>query len=310
MELLVGVSLGVAFLFVFYRTVKTDWPETYFGATDVSSYAISRSPARYAFFRFVPVYVTCVFVAVSLERLGTSGALGAALVGITYAFATSGTALITWQRSNPERRRQRTSIALLRAFALLGVITVAILAGQTHAAFAPVIPPISAVPETLWTAVIAGILGAFLTNVSRGYGMGSDVLLQHSLNSISPALISAALRIAREVGADDKLVRAVMVVENVQRPKWFRVIERLGAIVSRRRTYGIMQVASDRPLSDEESIRKATTEKIAGVFIPELKGSPDMTTLRNFSDKYNSDPNYRALLESAYILVWRGDRGK
>lgn len=49
-----SVILGVGFLYVFYRAIQLQWPESYFGATDLSAYAIATSPIRYVAFRFAP----------------------------------------------------------------------------------------------------------------------------------------------------------------------------------------------------------------------------------------------------------------
>ncbi len=301
-DLALGVLFGFLFLSVFYQAVKTDWPESYFGAGDVSAYEISMTPLRYALFRFVPVYVTCVFVAVALDRRESFGAVGAVILGVGHGSVTLGTALVVWARSDARQRPSRTSIALIRAVVFAGVIVVALAAAVTRDVLAAFVPPIPDLVAAFWTAIFAGITGAFLVRISRG-ALGEYGLVTRSLSELPPRLLDLASQIAKETAADDILVQAVMVVENVQRPKWFRTIERLKSRVVRRGTYGIMQVASDHPLSDEESIRKAVTERMAGVSVKAPTGSLDPKALRVFAANYNSNPNFATLLLSAYALV-------
>ncbi|WP_146249153.1 MULTISPECIES: hypothetical protein [unclassified Curtobacterium] len=68
---------------------------------------------------------------------------------------------------------------------------------------------------------------------------------------------------ASAASADPLLVKAFAIVEILQRPAWFRRGERLLGSLRGSGTYGIMQVAAERPISDEESVRRFC-EEIAG----------------------------------------------
>lgn len=54
----------------------------------------------------------------------------------------------------------------------------------------------------------------------------------------------------------EPLVYAVMIYESFNRPTWMRHLEAILPRSRRRRSYGVMQVQSARPLSDEESVRR------------------------------------------------------
>lgn len=301
-DVVVAVVLGVVFLYVFYRAVQADWPESYFGATDVSAYAVSMSPMRYALFRFLPLYVTCVFVGVSLDRREAPGALGAVLVGLAHGLLTLGRALLIWAGSDAELRQHRVSIAFSRAIVLIGVVIIAAIAAETRHMFAPAVPPLHELSAAMWTAIFAGVTGAFLVRISRN-ALDQYGLVQRSLRQIPRRLFDVASDAARQAGADESLVWAVMVVENVERPVWFRGLERLKARIAKSGTYGIMQVTSDRPLSDEQSITKAVNERLAGVVVRTPKGALDVKALDAFARKYNSNPSFSALLTSAYLAI-------
>ncbi len=234
MELAVGVALGVGFLFVFYRAVQLQWPESYFGASDISAYAISASPVRYVAFRFLPVYVACLFVAVSVDRSGGSGLLAAVLVGVGHASMTVGWALLVWFRSAPALRRHRVPIAILRTVVFLGVVSSSLAAAATRRLLAPLVPRVQELSATLWTALLAGIVGAFVVRVSRGASVTEYELVEQSARSIPRPLWQLAQQTAAEHGVDSKLVLAAMVVENIQRPAWFRDLERIKAAFLKR----------------------------------------------------------------------------
>lgn len=226
MALIVAVVLGVAFLAMFYRAVQLNWPESYFSATEVSSYSISTSPWRYLTFRFLPVYMTCIFVAVTLERIGSSALLGSMSVAVTHGFLTSGRAIAEAMVRWPSHvRRHRIPVLMLHGLVVLGLALIGFLAYMTSDGFAPIVPTLNELSATLWTGLVAGIIGAFIVRVSRGHPISDADLVDQSMKRIPPHLWYQAGELAGAHDADPHLVRAVMVVENIQRPAWFRSLE-------------------------------------------------------------------------------------
>jgi len=307
MDLALAVLLGVGFLFVFYRAIQADWPERYFAANDVSAYAISTSPLRYSLFRLGPTFVVCVFVAVMLDRRGAEGPLGAILVSIVHASLTLGWALAVWARSNAALRRSTLSIALFRAVTFAGVVIMGVAAAITFRSFSGFVPSLQELSAGWWTAVLAGIAAAFVLRFTKGHPLNEYELVQRSLYAIPRALLDLAANLAKSAGADAVLACALIVVENIERPRWFRGFERVKAKFVRSGTYGIMQVASDRPLTDEDSIAKVVSERLVGVNVSTPKGEPDTTALRTFASRYNRSENFAGLLVAAYyaVQVWR-----
>lgn len=181
---------------------------------------------------------------------------------------------------------------------LVGVVAAGLAAGLTRDRFEPLVPSLRELNAAVWTALFAGIAAAFLVRVSRGSLSAYD-LAQRSFRALPPRLLLVALDTAKQAGADPILVIAVMVVESIERPAWFRWLERLKSRIVRRGTYGIMQVDSGRELSDEESIRMAVVERFAGVSVSGPKGV-DIDALRAFAAKYNPDKNFADLLVNAY----------
>lgn len=85
-----------------------------------------------------------------------------------------------------------------------------------------------------------------------------------------------------------------MVVEAIQRPVWARRVERLlGRAFRLRLSYGIMQVRSNRPLSDRQSVDAALGGPLRGVTLPASEyGWWPADQLAATLDSYNSDPTF------------------
>jgi hypothetical protein len=294
-----GIVLGSAFLFAFYRAIQFQWPDSYFAAGDTVSYAISVSPIRYLAFRLLPIYATCVFVVVTLNRLHAAPLIAVIAIGVIYASPT-GRSVLRDARADPTIRRHRAPVLVLRVITILGIQVVAILAFASRGVMAPLVPSVHDVVVTLWTAAIAGILGAYAIQASRGRTANAQKLANRSANSIPSSLWDSAKRIAEAGGADPTLVKAIMIAENLQRPRWFRHLERLKSRLSPEGTYGIMQVSSSKWLTDQESIRKAVATRLRGVTVRNATGEVDYEKLRSVAMLWNPDPTFVDLLWSAW----------
>jgi hypothetical protein len=294
-----GVALGSAFLFAFYRAIQFQWPDSYFAAGDTLSYAISASPIRYLAFRLLPIYATCVFVGVTLTRLKGAPLLAVIAIGVIYSLPT-GLSILRDARSDATIRRHRAPVLVLRVVTILGILTVAILAFASRDVMAPLVPAVHDVVVTLWTAAIAGVLGAYTLQVSRGRTANAQKLAHRSASNIPSTLWNAAQTISEAGGADPTLVRAIMIAENLQRPRWFRNVERLKSRLSPHGTYGIMQVSSPTWITDEESIRQAVATRLGGVAVRDETSQIDYEKLRTVAMNWNPDPTFVDLLVSAW----------
>lgn len=299
-----AVALGLGFLHIFYRAVQLNWPESYFGATELSTYAVATSPVRYALFRFGPVFLACLFVAVSLDRAGRSGLVGSLVIGVAHSLTTTGRALVQAALLPSPIRRHRVPTLIVWGVVFLGVMLTAALAGLVSGYSSAFVPDSNEIVSSLWTGLIAGVLGAYLAKVSRGHAIDEYEMADESRRRIPRHLWDLVGQEAITHAADPDLARAVMLVENLQRPHWFRALERARGRFVRRGTYGIMQVMSDRPLTDEESIKKAVRERLAGVTVKNEHGYLDRDALATFARSYNPNPNFRSLLEGAYNTIY------
>ena len=104
------------------------------------------------------------------------------------------------------------------------------------------------------------------------------------------------------------LLYAVLIYENMNRPKWIRGIENAIVKISRRElTVGIAQVKSDKALTDSESITKAaqilgSSNKFDNVFTREYI---DIQQLESVLEKYNTSRLYTESIAEIIVILNR-----
>jgi hypothetical protein len=244
---------GAVFLHAFYRTVRLQWPQSYYSLGDVTSYRLSASPGRYLLFRFGPVLLAVVFISVLMERADLNVMVTAMGVALLHVWATSGRAAVRLLVSK-KRMFNRPALLVSHAVISLGVVCIALAAGIVAPWLDWLVPTTAEVTGALWTAILAAVLGSYLVTVSRAQGPDIGEIVERAKRQLGHELWSLAHRSALEHDADPVLVRGILIVESLQRPQWLRFLERLKGIAIKEGSYGVMQVQASRPISDEESI--------------------------------------------------------
>ncbi|GAA4491054.1 hypothetical protein GCM10023171_34340 [Microbacterium panaciterrae] len=127
------------------------------------------------------------------------------------------------------------------------------------------VPSMEGLRDNAWAALIIAIaLAAFLrlTNMSSHRPVSEN---SHALNELLRNRAAAIKRqygqivemVAERHGIPVGMLIAILVYEDLNRPKWIRCIENLVVwVFPLTLTVGIAQVLSSRPLSDAESIEK------------------------------------------------------
>lgn len=123
------------------------------------------------------------------------------------------------------------------------------------------------------------------------------------MSQIDRSWIDRAVAASERSGADAVLVLAVMVVENLQRPAWFRALEQIKGRVLKKGTYGVMQVWAAEPISDEMSIDQAAEILSAYSDLCDERGYPRPDTFRALGVSYNGSQSYGDLVFTAYQRV-------
>lgn len=304
----IAVVLGVAFLHVFFRAVESQWPASYFALTSGPDYAITRSLARYLAFRLLPVFVVAVFSAVTLARADRSVVIPVLAIGGLHALLTSGRALLGIVRSG--RLGRRPLLGFLHPVVMAAVIGTAVAGSLSATAFESIVPGLDEVTSALWTGLVAGVIGAYAVRVTQSGFVDTAVVFSESRRTIPNDLWDLAADLSAQHDADVTLVRAVMLTENIQRPRWFRRLEKLGARTFRKRaSLGLLQTPGDPGDSDADLLARAIEERFAGVRIKGDDGYVDWPAVEAFARSYNSDSKYVDLLSAAAQEVASLDRG-
>jgi len=300
-----AVILGVAFLYAFYRAVETTWPTGYYSVGRKTDQTISHNLVAYLLFRFGPIYVTCVFAGAVLSREGHAVVLPVVLIAVVHAGITSGRVLLALARSRNIRRRPL--VASLHTAIIILACAVGVVAGFTASAFEDYVPSGDELTTALWTALLAGVVGAFLVRAIAASEPDTYSALGRSRQSIPDNLWLAAETAAMTAKAEPRLVQAFMLVENIQRPRWAQAMERFAGRLVGRGSYGPLQVTAGSPLRDQDALIKAVTERFAGRAVPrksyEWGEQIDHQWLKLFALSYNPDSAYAEDIQAAYMWI-------
>lgn len=302
-EILIGAGgalLGVVLLHIFFRVAESKWPQSYYSIADLLSYRISSSPLKYSLFRFGPTLIVTFFLTASLLRTGQDIRLPVGLLIAGHIALTSARGLVHLLRIKSAYGFELRLIAHL--VVTIGVILSAGL-GIALASYEPLqslVPTADELPQSLWTAGLAAIVGVFLLEATKGSSLDAADLLKNSQRSIPEDLWNHARALAEAHNADPALVRAILAVENLQRPAWLRTLELWKGRVWRRGSYGIMQVQADKPLTDLESLELAVRDRLANVTVDWDEYGPDYESLQRILVSYNADPRFVDMAKAFY----------
>lgn len=298
------IGLGVFALHAFFRGVETSWPHTYFAITDVSAQRLASSPWRYLMFRVIPVYAVAFFVAGSLKRADAPFLWAPLTIAIVHAGMTNGRAAVTIARRGSAAFGFWPTIVGHAAAALMSITVVVLALLSVHVDQALLLlPSAEEVSATLWTALVAAVLGAYIVRVSTRQAITAEKLAAKSRRTISEHLWSVAGQAALQNGAEPSLIRAIMLVENLQRPPWVRSLENIKARLGWTGTYGIMQVRGSRLIEDEESIRIACADHLRGATPTRNQHGPDGGSVAGFVTRHNPDPAFVDMVRQVYFQL-------
>ncbi len=306
MEVAWAVALGTGFLYAFYRAVEVQWPASYFVVQPGLLLSVTQSPVRYLLFRFGPIFVTASFIAVTLENADSEALLGVLGLAALHTLLTSARGFRA--QVCVGSRQRNPSLLLFHLAVSVGIFVAAIAAYIAAPEFESLVPPESVLTTELWTALLAGVIGAFLVRVSRRSDADQDQAFRTSKARLDPQLLHLAAVAADAHDADPNLLVAIMLVENLERPAWARAIERAKGRIIAKGSYGVMQVSSDKPLTDAESIEIAARDRLSGVVVLGPRGFPVQGALESAARAYNPDGQFVTAVVDAYQFVLSSQR--
>ncbi|WJZ16652.1 hypothetical protein CGUA_00215 [Corynebacterium guangdongense] len=245
--------LGVLILRSAYSLIKTDWPETYTDTETRAQEHIRANPIRtYVIFRGGPVFLVSVFISVCVDRAGGDPWWGLWLMIGTYLVWTTGKACFEVVRK--PRHPNWTMLLIYHLLSVIVVLASGVTAVAIRSLFAPIVPDSRELLISIW----AGIFAALLAGVTRQILAPQRLEGHQVVVALRKDIGTEAWSYIRASTASDQLMQnfvlAHVLAEAQQRPRWFRRLERFGGRIWGSGTYGVAQVAADRPISDKESI--------------------------------------------------------
>lgn len=279
--------LSAVILTVAYLAIKSNWPDSYASVSDFGTNLKINRPISYIAFRLGPVFIIALFVSVNLERSGYSVGLFAVLLILLHGGLTVGKASFELMRSKRNSRRI-LQLLILHAMVFLALIFAVVLAVILRKSLEPFVPDVQTIIPEIWGALFVGIFATMFYIVTSNRIVYSNNIVAKQQEKIGQSLLNYARLEAKKAQCDPILLEAIMIAESIQRPKWFRRLERIMGLIYRRGTYGIMQVMSDRPIDDKESIDIAIHDHLYGSNnIVDSEGSYNFALLDQYIRTYN-----------------------
>jgi hypothetical protein len=281
---------------MFYTAVRTEWPSNYVSIDADYGVIINRSFLRYALFTLGPTYLVSLFATTLCNRFGGHGVGCGVLIAIVHVIKNNGRHAFLVMRYRHDQARY--PLLIVDVFNI-GVVFVAALAGAVGPGpFPDIVPSASDFFSSLWTTAFVAVVAICLLYATKNRTT-LDKLLQRS-QAETRDLTPIALSLAGKHGTDPALVLAIMYAENLQRPHWVRTLERIKGKIWPAGSYGVMQISSNRPLSDLESVHKAVTERLSGKSVPHGEYSYDYEELENTLREWNDNDEFVTLARQLY----------
>lgn len=280
-------ALSAVILTVAYLAIKSNWPDSYASVSDFGTNLKINRPVSYIAFRLGPVFLVSLFVSVNLDRSGHEVWLFAFVLILLHGGATIGKASFKLMRSKRKSRRI-LQLLILHTMVFFALILAVVSAVLLRKLLEPFVPDVQTIIPEVWGAIFVGILATmFYVATSNRIGYSNNIVAKQR-EKIGQSLLNYARLEAKKAQCDPILLEAIMIAESIQRPKWFRRLERIMGLIYRRGTYGIMQVMSDQPIDDKKSIDKAIYYHLYGSSnIVDSEGNYNFELLDQYIRTYN-----------------------
>jgi uncharacterized membrane protein len=280
---------------VFYVAVKHVWPFNYFGLDGSVDPIVSRNLLRYILFRFVPPGFGFAAAVLTVERMG--GSLWWAYAGC--AISHVGPVLLAVANAFRRKALMNGAAFILVGLAVLGV-GVAVMCYRQQ--FSGIVPAPKELVANLWAGVLAAVGAIYLQRVVL-VKKDPDTLVLNSLSELPADLVKYAIEQSRSRGLDFRMTLALLAVENLQRPKWFRWLELKLPGDRSSRTTGVMQQLG--AMDDRQSIALAIDRYLAP-YLPIPEGEEEYLRsewLRTRAMEYNRDARFSDLVVAALSVI-------
>lgn len=293
-------AFGSLLLYLSFRLLKSDWPTNYSDMKTVADSASQRNVWIYVAMRFIPMYVVSALVASIANSSGGNMALSLTVCAVLHTCMTNLRPSILRKLIKTSRNRPRY-LAMFSS-SLLFIVLASLLASSTWLLWKPLLPQPNELLQAIWTSLFVGLVVV----LARTLGKFEDSLAKRiklALDDLGESLLRKIRTVAETNDVSAEFIEAVVLTECIQRPKWIRRAENFKGRFVKPGSYGVAQVFSSSPISDEESIEKIC--KIYAGYYPVRNeyGDYNRTLLQVALETHNPDPVF--VKQATEILIAR-----
>jgi len=154
-------TLGIAVVAVlvtslFYNVFRTDWPQHYFSAEDLTAFTTSRTWTSWLVFRCAPPMMVCAIARITTERLDGKPLVGLSLYIVLYLSTSAGRTLAAQLVARARRKTTHRRPSCAVAFGSVVLVAVASAIGFVLGdQLSSIVPSPSSLLATLFTASLA-----------------------------------------------------------------------------------------------------------------------------------------------------------
>ncbi len=301
------IVFSVLFTYILYRTVEFHWPDLYFSNSNKSTSIFATNVYWYSLFRFFPIFIITV-ITFSFAKSDTfvfwERMVSGFCVGIIFAILTDGFALKKILSVNKSFQIYFNRYAQIanHVITFFLIIIVAVFAGYVSSfdSVQNITPGIANVRDNIWSSFF---IAFFLLLFRSGHRqirekINSTDVFDVSYKRINPEILIEIENQSKILNANKYLVIAVCIVENLQRPLWFRRIEFLKSFFIKKGSYGIMQVVSNGYVSDKDSVKLVIEESFKNT--AHISGLEELVPIIK---RHNNSDEYAAVVLECYTKI-------
>lgn len=240
-----------------YGLIENDWPERYVYRLGVIERLRIRNLRSYLMLKTLPLALFLFLDVATLVQLGLPTGVSALGAVVTFVLLSDVRAIIVAYRNRDSRRGTLFVYYVFSIIFSFAIASVAHFLGRKYSFLAPT--PHELV-SNLWVVLFVTVAGF---GVKKGVGFpqsGEREKVALARKDVGEYVWREIGVHAKEYGVSSEVAQAIVVVEVLQRPHWFRVLERVLGRFRKCATYGVAQMLSASPLSDIESLDKLCKE--------------------------------------------------
>lgn len=283
-------AAGAIFLLALFRALKVKWPENYSDMRAVVDSASQKNGLLYLSIRIAPVYLAAIVVGAISGPDEKQVTLGLATLGILHLMFTNLRPSLLVSLFRSAGRSKFNHIAFHAASSILIVLTI-LTAAWSWQMFVPFLPNGDELVQAFWTALILGVLVAFVQEITR-YRPDTSKSLENAKKDLGEELSEFTNSEAAKMDVCPTFIQSIILTECTQRPRWIRKMENFKGRLIGSGTYGVAQMSANEPISDKRSI-EMLCEKFSGYYpLRTQSGTVLRQLLAAQYEEHNFDHNF------------------